>query len=147
MHLQFLGHSIANDPLYGGDLFYNNPDRKASAIESLKQMASEGYVPQCRVPPALLGALNIPLEIENPHPPRFTQDSPQSAQYTSDENNNSIETNDSIIQSCKYCDKKYSRMMKLERTMHCFGIWLHALEYSGPRWEFKTDYPDWANVF
>ena len=52
-----------------------------------------------------------------------------------------------LIRSCKYCDPHYSRMISLEREIYCFGIWLHALKYSGLNWSFQTKYPEWADVF
>lgn len=32
----------------------------------------------------------------------------------------------------------------LERVLHCDGIWLHALQYEGEKWRFRTRLPDWA---
>jgi hypothetical protein len=45
--------------------------------------------------------------------------------------------------TCRYCtvDKEAAR---LEQTLHCDGIWLHALQYSGSDWKFRTSVPAWA---
>ena len=32
----------------------------------------------------------------------------------------------------------------IERVLHCDGIWLHALQYQGASWRFRTRLPNWA---
>jgi hypothetical protein len=48
--LQLLGNPIANDPCYGGRLFYGDDQRRAKAVELLRTMKSEGYHPISKVP-------------------------------------------------------------------------------------------------
>jgi uncharacterized damage-inducible protein DinB len=38
-------------------------------------------------------------------------------------------------------------MVHIEHMVHCDGIWLHALKYSGKDWSFQTPFPDWASYF
>jgi hypothetical protein len=33
----------------------------------------------------------------------------------------------------------------LERVLHCDSIWLHALQYQGEYWRFRTRLPSWAH--
>jgi hypothetical protein len=49
---------------------------------------------------------------------------------------------DYLIRTCRYCKENSSA--ELEQLLHCDGIWLHALQYSGPGWEFHTPFPKWA---
>jgi hypothetical protein len=45
LHLQLCGHSIANDPCYGGELFYRDVQRKEQAITALVRMHRHGIKP------------------------------------------------------------------------------------------------------
>jgi hypothetical protein len=50
LHLQFLGNPIANDPCYGGQLFYGDPDRRSLALHALREMRRTGAHPLSKVP-------------------------------------------------------------------------------------------------
>lgn len=50
LHLQLCGNPIANDPCYGGELFFGNTDRKQKAIDAIIQMKSLGCIPLSKVP-------------------------------------------------------------------------------------------------
>ena len=58
-----LGNPIANDPCYGGVLFYNDDERRIRAIEVLRKMRREGKHPLSKVP-----HLGDP-ELDNPPTP------------------------------------------------------------------------------
>ena len=45
-----MGNSIANDPCYGGELFYGDLDRRERAVEVLRNMRKEGKHPLSKVP-------------------------------------------------------------------------------------------------
>ena len=45
-----MGNSIANDPCYGGELFYGDLDRRLRALEVLRNMRKEGKHPLSKVP-------------------------------------------------------------------------------------------------
>ena len=45
-----MGNSIANDPCYGGELFYGDLERKQRAVEVLRNMRKEGKHPLSKVP-------------------------------------------------------------------------------------------------
>jgi hypothetical protein len=57
-----LGNSIANDPCYGGELFYGDPERRQRAVDVLRGMRREGKHPLSKVP-----HLGDP-ELDNPPP-------------------------------------------------------------------------------
>ncbi len=46
----------------------------------------------------------------------------------------------------RFC-RDANSLTHLEDLLHCDGIWLHALRYSGKDWSFETKYPDWAQGF
>lgn len=50
LHLQLLGNPIANDPCYGGKLFFDDPERKMRALRLLHDMKQQGIVPLSKVP-------------------------------------------------------------------------------------------------
>jgi len=50
VHLQFLGNPIANDPCYGGELFYNDVKRRSNAITLLKALKRLDYQPLSKIP-------------------------------------------------------------------------------------------------
>jgi len=50
LHLQFLGCPIANDPCYGGELFYGEPGKRAMARAALKHLRKLGLTPLSRAP-------------------------------------------------------------------------------------------------
>lgn len=50
LHLQLLGTPIANDPCYGGVLFYGDDERRAQAVAAVKEMRVKGIIPLSKVP-------------------------------------------------------------------------------------------------
>jgi hypothetical protein len=53
LHLQALGNPIANDPCYGGQLFYGEEERKQKALDVLRTMRLSGKHPLSKVPHVL----------------------------------------------------------------------------------------------
>ena len=45
IHLQYLGNPIANDPCYGGELFFGSEDKKVQALEVLESITNKGIHP------------------------------------------------------------------------------------------------------
>ena len=67
-----MGNPIANDPCYGGELFYNDAERREKAIEVLRGMRRDGKHPLSKVPhlgvPELDNPthfLNIPIQLDS----------------------------------------------------------------------------------
>ena len=50
LHLQLLGTPIANDPCYGGELFYGQHRRKQRALEAFEELRKRGIQPLSKVP-------------------------------------------------------------------------------------------------
>ena len=57
LHLQLLASPIANDPCYGGELFYGENGRLIDALATLELMARSGVEPVSKVPKVLLDKL------------------------------------------------------------------------------------------
>ena len=58
LHLQLLGSPIANDPCYGGELFYGENGRLIDALATLELMVRSGVEPVSKVPKVLLDKLD-----------------------------------------------------------------------------------------
>lgn len=148
LHLQFLGHPIANDPCYGGDLWYGNDKGKlecqnaAMILEKLNSAAA---------PP---GGLNHATYSSNSSDVATISDTPateaeieQLAQVTRDENEPLEEF---YRKTCVWCARSAGtdRSM-LELLVRSRGIWLHALKYrmmdsKGNELSYRTDVPSWS---
>ena len=139
LHLQFLDNPIANDPCYGGEIFFGNQAKKQQAVELLTEMYKAGVIPLTKVPhindPALV-ELRKQAVCRIDH----NKNSGDSSHfYAQKEDESDI---DFLVRTCKYCSDDKS--MELENILHCDGIWLHALKYEGNGWSFATDFPEWA---
>jgi hypothetical protein len=136
IHLQHLGHSIANDPNYGGHMWYGN---------------SNGYE-ACRIAEERLNVINISEEmsVKDPTKPSYSGSSTTTTMTTAidvpatekeilngicsmvQEEGESI--HDFVKRTCVWCER--SNMVGgadravLEFLIRSPGIWLHALQYS-----------------
>jgi hypothetical protein len=50
LHLQLIGNPIANDPCYGGELFYNNQTKKELAFKVFEKIQSSDHRPLSKFP-------------------------------------------------------------------------------------------------
>jgi tRNA pseudouridine synthase 9 len=143
--LQFLGNPIANDPCYGGVLFYGDDSRRKKAITLLKEMKQKGLTPISKAPHLQDEELD---DIYFHNPVNNTSLSDDNSNYHKDQDIGLKEGEteiDYLKRTCKYC--KESKSMELESLLHCDGIWLHALRYRGNGWDFRTPDPAWAQIF
>jgi len=150
LHLQFLGNPIANDPCYGGVLFYGDDDRRRKAISLLKEMKHKGLTPISKAPHLVDEELDD-VYFHNPENNTSIQNSNHNSEHVHDHVDHDIglkegeSENDYLKRTCKYC--KESKSMELESLLHCDGIWLHALRYRGDGWDFQTPIPSWSEIF
>ena len=130
LHLQWLGHPIANDPNYGGELWYFDPNAERSCEEARKEM-----------------------EAMDQNPYTVSTDTPATEEELGSvskprENGESLIS--FIKKTCVWC----SRSKGGDRTLHEFmvrsrGLWLHALQYEllleeGKKICYRTKVPVWA---
>lgn len=142
LHLDFLGHPIANDPCYGGQLFYNQSDRRDRAVDLIKDMRRKGYHPLSKPPHLGADIEELLGEAGN----EDVKSIPQSSYVADTKQLDNESDDDYLARSCRYCCDQSN--LELESLLHCNGIWLHALRYERPgHWKFETSWPAWAREF
>jgi tRNA pseudouridine synthase 9 len=134
LHLELIGNPIANDPCYGGELFYGDEERRRIAYEHASTLESIGHIAQSRIP-----HLNTSrcLSEEQKHKNAASVEQRRNDDETDDEY---------LIRTCRFCQND-ATTTQMEHSLHCDGIWLHALQYSGNGWQFRAPLPDWASPF
>jgi len=154
LHAQYLQHPIANDPNYGGELFYADDERKVmceSAKAKLKEMdrivddfdaKRRGGQETC-ANEANDGSGNIMRG------DRCTSDVPATSEevnavlrYEREENESLMEY---IKKTCVWCHRsRAGDRHLLELQIRSQGIWLHALQYKINGVRYRTNPPSWG---
>jgi RNA pseudouridylate synthase len=146
LHLQHLGHPIANDPNYGGDVFYHDPIGLAACQRAQHVLNAEaGEAAGGGSSSAVYSSL-------------VTSDQPATEQEVevcvAQPARAPDETLESFVQrTCVWCARNPSGRDDrplLELMVRSSGIWLHALQYSvllngshDPT-VFQTPLPEWS---
>jgi len=146
LHLQHLEHPIANDPNYGGDIWYCNPDGKRAckiAQDRLSVINNGGDLSSNTEVDNSLGENKIKLRIDAENTERETKSSAIDVPATEIEIQNGISTavqekeesiHTFIERTCVWCARCRSVPSTdraiLEFIIRSQGIWLHALQYS-----------------
>lgn len=148
LHLQLLGNPIANDPCYGGELFYGDKVRKEQAIYAMREMKRLGVTPLARVPhfDAQTADISAPPGNESKEeqcrdPEEVIGDNDERLKQREDETDGAY-----LERTCKYC-QEHASIKDLGHLLHCDGIWLHAWKYSGKSWSFQAPSPSWSAGF
>jgi len=164
LHLQHLGHSIANDPNYGGELWYGNPTgqrlsqvakaqlEQVVALTAAANTTKEKEDPQCvAVPDSNTTTAKRMIRDE----PATEQEVQSTTQYAIRQEQESI--HDFIRRTCVWCaragnatNEKNERDL-LEFLIRSNGIWLHALNYSftlsdGRCVSYQAPFPAWSHL-
>eukprot|EP00903_Cladosiphon_okamuranus_P019106 g17580.t1 len=174
LHLQWTGHPIANDPCYGGELHFGNPEAKRRADEN---PASEGWkgvsakseagteepvgggghsVAGSSRPPGATSSLGTNGAPQHEVAvPRSADDSasaaaeelgsPPTLAVPGYDTSAQREGEDDEAFMVRTCSMCQNGERFKETQLHCVGIWLHALRYEGPDWAFETEIPSWAS--
>jgi 23S rRNA-/tRNA-specific pseudouridylate synthase len=134
LHLRFLGHSIANDPNYGGDMWYGNKEGEATCVQAqnLLDELNAGTTPET-------STLDTPA----------TQEEIETLGKVQQGEGQSF--SDFIQNTCVWCARSrgggVNRTM-LELLVRSPGIWLHAIQYTlgeGKRKvSYRTKLPKWS---
>ena len=146
LHLQFLGHPIANDPNYGGEMFFGD----AEAQEVFEK---------ARIKLNALNEANSSNKTTNTSLPATCTDTPASQaelnalshlKRSDDESLSSF-----IRKTCVWCSRSRGEESENARTTLEFlcrssGIFLHAFSYilvddTGKKYQFRTNLPAWAS--
>lgn len=148
LHLQYLGHPIANDPCYGGDLWFGDAKGKLACQEAAATLETlNGIV-------AASAASSSDAEVQEMKEVATISDTPATEEEIARlaelkrEEHESLE--DFYRKTCVWCARSggTDRSM-LELLVRSRGIWLHALKYrmvdsSGNVLDYRTDLPSWS---
>lgn len=147
LHLQHLGHPIANDPNYGGDIFFGNPEGARVCKDA-----------QC----ALDNASNKRIHAVSSNNGEKLEPTDTVTLRTSDEpatlkeieslseatRGQDEELKDFILRTCVWCKRENDPT--LEFLVRSPGVWLHALQYTvklnDEVHSFRTEIPAWSIV-
>jgi 23S rRNA-/tRNA-specific pseudouridylate synthase len=166
LHLQYLGHPIANDPCYGGDLWFGDAKGKLACQEAAATMETLNGIVAAGNPEvqemkevATMETLNGIVAAGNPEVQEMKEvatisDTPATEEEIASlaelkrEEHESLE--DFYKKTCVWCARNggTDRSM-LELLVRSRGIWLHALKYlmvdsSGNVLDYRTDEPSWS---
>ncbi len=163
LHLQKLGHPIANDHCYGGELWFGDDDGKkicAKAREWLDLLdRGEGVNGEAKLAPDNSTNADTPVtdsEIYHAAANRLREDGESILDF--------------VKKTCVWCarcrgvnglqdpamqhiDSAVFQRTLMEYLVRSQGIWLHALQYSlkspeengeSPSYTYRTDLPPWA---
>mgnify|MGYP005849495941 CR=1 FL=1 len=149
LHCQYLGHCIANDPNYGGDMWYANEEGKeacaaARDILDANNGDDEG-VASSKEAPIVKNISDEPATAE------------EIAQLSDISQKEDEPLKEYIKRTCVWCarcgDRSVVDHAMLEFLVRSRGIWLHALQYrieddeSSNSLSFRTALPPWAEGF
>ena len=133
LHLQFLNHPIANDPNYGGDIWFADKSAQQEA-----QLAHEELVNHASV---FGGSSQCISDI-----PATDEEISSCIKYEKREDESMV---DFIQRTCVWCQRSKSLDEKerniLELKTRSRGIWLHALSYAYSDKQFTTRPPLWCS--
>jgi 23S rRNA-/tRNA-specific pseudouridylate synthase len=167
LHLLFLGHPIANDPCYGGELHYGDKDRGIPEVVPLPQSSLPPRDPACDAL-EVASALTTSDSYTAPrgagealeafvvrtcrfcHVGRATGRArpaqppaqPPAQRLAADD----AAADDAAAVGAKGASSDGAPATRSEGERHCGGIWLHALKYErrGNRAEAQAEGGDWS---
>jgi 23S rRNA-/tRNA-specific pseudouridylate synthase len=145
LHLQYLGHAIANDPNYGGEVWFGNP-QGALACSRARAILDKGTSNENDTSQG---------DTSNPATGRVTSDEPATEAEVRQVNDFLIargepeDISDFIQRTCVWCARhaqgqSFSQRAMLEFLVRSPGLWLHALQYTVQDLCFRTELPGWS---
>lgn len=152
LHLQYLGHPIANDPNYGGEMFYSNASGEQACLEATEKInineeRKKRKQEQHSNPDASRGS----TDVENTAP-KIIADTPATEHEISSITTSQQRIPDEtlleyITRTCVWCTRAGGNTAEraiLEFLVRSQGIWLHALQYKLDGVTYQTDIPEWC---
>eukprot|EP00980_Cylindrotheca_fusiformis_P029119 scaffold22733_cov214-Cylindrotheca_fusiformis.AAC.1 len=126
LHLQYVGHPIANDPNYGGDIWYGNEGGKEACkmaqkkLDAFQSGSSDALTEQTE--PVVSTPMDVPATEEE------IRSGVSNAKQAEQES-----IHDFIRRTCVWCARSASGgtdRSTLEFLIRSSGIWLHAFQYT-----------------
>ncbi|KAJ2624491.1 DRAP deaminase [Coemansia sp. RSA 1358] len=146
VHLQFLGHPIANDPLYCNEAVWGKQmgrrghlptDEEEVVEEEEEEEEEEEKVVVAGRPSKMAGKRDSDKQNEAWVPLVRRMEEWKSKQELVDQVNGAEELENRLCEKC--ASPAYP-----DPTEEELAIWLHAWRYSGPGWTYETPLPAWA---
>lgn len=150
IHLQYLNFPIANDPNYGGQLWFGNPDGEKACIEAQKILGISNNIDNTKQNDDIDGSARMIMDepaTENEIQRMIMSESQIMTNEIQNDNDESL--NDFIRRTCVWCARMKGKQTEIERAQLEFlvrspGLWLHALQYTVNRITFRTELPKWS---
>ena len=152
LHLQYLGHAVANDPCYGGDLWFGDVKGKLACQEAAATLETLNAVVVAAAADAAIGsadeAENVNKEVATISDTPATEEEIAKLAELQREEHESLE--DFYRKTCVWCARSGGKdRSMLELLVRSRGIWLHALKYRmedtmGNVLDYRTDLPSWS---
>jgi len=155
LHLQYLGHPIANDPNYGGDIFFHNElgeEACKMATEKIQQteQSKKDTTTTTTTATSIVAVqpTNLPYEVSSTADTPATEE--EIVQHVSNQKRDTKESLlDYIRRTCVWCARgggDTTERTVLEFLVRSQGIWLHALQYTIDGVTYRTDPPKWSQL-
>lgn len=169
IHLQYLGHPIANDPNYGGELWYADDEGQKAckcAEERMVEMDRNSGQSQSKDDGGDLdagksnckpkGAISTDIPATEMEIKNAEEAAAASFKNESEDDENMESSHEYMKKSCVWCRRSAGEEREHERVVLEFmvrspGIWLHALKYSFSMegkedMSYSTELPIWAKI-
>lgn len=159
IHLQYLGHSIANDPCYGGSLWFGNPDgeraceRAQAVLDESNNIGHDGTTSAVAAgaTESSLVTADVPAteaELQRCMHNNNTNSNDDAGTSTAKTRGEQEALPDFVERTCVWCARNRCQGIE-ERAMLEFlvrspGLWLHALQYKVNSLSFQTELPEWS---
>jgi hypothetical protein len=141
IHLQYLQHQIANDPNYGGKLWFGNPagERACEKAHKTFDIANENNASENDETTRGSNQSRVT-------PDKFTEQEVQ-RMADADPQREGESMHEFIQRTCVLCARMKGHEEErahLEFLVRSPGLWLHALQYTVNGVSFRTELPQWT---
>uniref|UniRef100_A0A7S2A4V6 Pseudouridine synthase RsuA/RluA-like domain-containing protein n=1 Tax=Ditylum brightwellii TaxID=49249 RepID=A0A7S2A4V6_9STRA len=153
LHLEYLGHPIANDPNYGGDIWYGDPAGAAACQDAKEKMDEMDLMagsqePGCKIATNTLSSSFVqrPKDATSTDVPATEAEVQNAALQVRDKGETLLSF---IKKTCVWCARsRGGDRVLFEFLVRSQGIWLHAFEYkviggNGELLKYRSDPPTW----
>jgi 23S rRNA-/tRNA-specific pseudouridylate synthase len=146
IHLRHLNHPIANDPNYGGTMWFGNPIGQAASEQARQTLDAEGTDAALVMADQPATENEVKKTMANDNNDNHTSILRNS---TDDGDEPSESLQQFIERTCVWCNRNKGKTIEeralLEFLVRSPGLWLHALQYTVKSITFRTELPHWAN--
>jgi len=151
LHLQYLGHPIANDPNYGGEMFYSNASGEQACLEATEKINSkEESKKRKKEHNSNSDEGRGSTAVENTAL-KIIADTPATEHEISSITSQQRKPDETLLEyitrTCVWCTRAGGNTAEravLEFLVRSQGIWLHALQYKLDGVIYQTGIPQWC---